>query len=196
MALFTCCVTRAIHLDLVGDLNIGTFLNSFRRFCARRGTPRLVNTDNAKIFKAAVKLLNKLTLDGDLNSYQQSHRIEWRFNLSLSPWWGGYFERMIGSVERCMRKVLGHARLTQDELITVLLEIESSLNSRPLTYLYDELGKVLTPSHLIHGCRLSSLAGDIDVSEDPKDSQNKVTKRYLYLTKNFLIFGQGGEDST
>ena len=44
----------------------------------------------------------------------------------------------------------GNARLTFDELATLLAEIECTLNSRPLTYEYNEVGEeVLTPSHLI-----------------------------------------------
>eukprot|EP00794_Sanderia_malayensis_P017243 gene17243-biopygen14837 len=188
IALFTCCVTRAVHLELVNDLNAITFSNCFRRFCSRRGTPRLVNTDNAKTFKAAANLMKKLFKDNDFNSFQQANRIKWRFNLPRSPWWGGYFERMVGSVKRCLRKVLGNARLTSDELTTVLVEVEGTLNSRPLTYLYDELGEVLTPSHLIHGFRLSSLPGDIDLTDYSDNTQDKLTKRFVYVSKKLSHF--------
>ena len=46
---------------------------------------------------------------------------------------------MVRSVKRCLRKVLGNAKLTADELTTVLVEIESTLNARPLTDDYEEL---------------------------------------------------------
>ena len=39
IALFTCCVTRAVHLELVEDLTAPTFLRCLRRFIGRRGTP-------------------------------------------------------------------------------------------------------------------------------------------------------------
>ena len=48
--LYTCCVTRAIHLDLVPDLTAQAFLRSFRRFTARRGRPSVVVSDNGKTF--------------------------------------------------------------------------------------------------------------------------------------------------
>ena len=51
---------------------------------------------------------------------------------------GGFFERMVGCVKQCLRKALGKARLTQDELEIVLVEVECTLNSRPLTYEYDD----------------------------------------------------------
>ena len=51
--------------------------------------------------------------------------------------------------------MLGNAKLSYEELESVLIETEGVLNSRPLTYLYDELTKApLTPSHLVIGHRL------------------------------------------
>ncbi|XP_046848107.1 uncharacterized protein LOC124441684 [Xenia sp. Carnegie-2017] len=59
---------------------------------------------------------------------------------------------MIGLVKVCLRKVLGNAKLTFDELTTVLAEVEANLNSRPLTYEYEEVNsEVLTPAHLVYG---------------------------------------------
>ena len=84
--------------------------------------------------------------------------IEWKFNLERAPWWGAFFERMVGCVKRCLRKVLGNAGLTFDELFTVLVEVEETLNSRPITYEYDETGEVvLTPSHLLFGRRVKTM---------------------------------------
>ena len=59
-------------------------------------------------------------------------------------------ERLIGTGKRCLRKVLGNAKLDSDEMLTVLTELEATLNSCPLTYEYDEVGaEMLTPAHLI-----------------------------------------------
>ena len=49
------------------------------------------------------------------------------------------------------KKILGNARLTFDEMRTILVEVESTINCRPLTYEYNETDEeVLTPSHWIY----------------------------------------------
>ena len=68
--LFTCAVTRAVHLELVSSLNLDDFLLAFRRFISRRALPSIVYSDNAKTFQAASSLLQK----------QFSHMtIHWKF---------------------------------------------------------------------------------------------------------------------
>ena len=190
ICLFSCFITRAVHLEVVSDLATPTFVNCLRRFCARRGTPVRIVSDNAKTFKATSKLLNKLLSETEVRDFFVSKRIIWRFNLDRSPWWGGAFERMVGSVKRCLRKVLGNARLTQDELTTVLVEVEATLNSRPLTYQHEEFdSQVLTPSHLLVGRRISPLSNYVSDDLDFEDDNNiSLSKRFFYLTKKLSHF--------
>ena len=60
ITLFTCCVSRAVYLDLVRDLLALELMRCLRRFSSRLGTPSLMISDNAKTFKANAKDLNKL----------------------------------------------------------------------------------------------------------------------------------------
>ncbi|XP_063406249.1 uncharacterized protein LOC134690204 [Mytilus trossulus] len=53
ICLFTCAVTRAVHLELVYDLSEESFLLCFRRFVSRRSVPKIMMSDNALTFKAA-----------------------------------------------------------------------------------------------------------------------------------------------
>ena len=190
IALFTCCITRAVHLELVENLNASTFINCLRRFSARRGTPSLLVTDNAKTFKASAKFIKKLLKNELVQNHFSSKGIIWRFNLERAAWFGGLFERMIGTVKRCMRKVLGNAKLNFEELVTILTEIESTINNRPLTYQYDDLVEALTPSHLLCGRRISSLSEQVDTSFDENDNENQssMTKRFLYLSRKLTHF--------
>lgn len=58
-------------------------------------------------------------------------------------------------MKRSLKKVLGSARLNYEELESILIETGGVINSRPLTYVYDELTEApLTPSHLVVGRRL------------------------------------------
>eukprot|EP00794_Sanderia_malayensis_P013531 gene13531-biopygen10799 len=156
---------------------------------ARRGTPTLIVSDNAKTFKSTAALLKKLWEDQRIVEYLELKQITWKFNFERSQWWGGQFERMAGLVKRCLRKVLGNAKLSFDELQTVLVEIESTLNSRPLTYQYDELGEqVLTPSHLIFGRRLATLSEQYEISMNRDDEQNSLSRRFDYLTRKLTHF--------
>ena len=160
VAIFTCGITRAVSLDLMHDLSTVSFLRRFRRVTARWGTPKLVVSDNTKTFKATAQFLNKLNQRDEFLALLQNEHIVWKFNLERSPWpwWSGFFERMAGTVKRCLRKVIMKAKLNEDELRTILLEIENTVNSPPLTYVYEELdSEPLTPSHLIYGRRLQSL---------------------------------------
>ena len=60
VCLFSCCVTRALHLDLVEGLSTPTFLRCLRKFTGRRGTPTLIVSDNTKTFKGAEEEIRTL----------------------------------------------------------------------------------------------------------------------------------------
>jgi hypothetical protein len=103
IALFTYCVTRTVHLDLVRNLSMSSFLNCLRRFASRRGALTLIVSDNAKTFKAAQKAVKKLYESGKVRAYKRDNCVKWQFNLERAPWWGGFFERLVGLVKRCLR---------------------------------------------------------------------------------------------
>ena len=95
---------------------------------------------------------------------------------------GGIFERMIKSAKRCLKKSIGRASLTYDELSTLVIEIEAVLNSRLLTYVsMDDLEE---PSHLLLGYRVLSLP-DPPLSDDPDygESANDLSRRMKHLLK-------------
>ena len=67
-----------------------------------------------------------------------------------------------------------------EELLTVICEIESVANSRPLCYVYDDsIEEVITPSHLLLvGCVLIKLDGDLKENNMDCDA---VSRRVHYL---------------
>ena len=74
---------------------------------------------------------------------------------------------------------MGNARLCFEELETILIETESMMNTRPLTYLYEEATEdVLTPNHFIFGHRLGTLP---DSEVDSADEDTDEGKRMKYI---------------
>ena len=51
--LFTCATTRAVHLEVVLDMTVESFMLAFRKFVGRRSLPRIMMSDNASPYLAA-----------------------------------------------------------------------------------------------------------------------------------------------
>ncbi len=152
ICLFTCLVTRVVHLDVTTDLSTETIIRCLKRFAARRGLPRKFLSANGKTFKAAARFIEAVC------DYLAGRGVDWLYNIEKAPWWGGAFERMVKSTKRCLRKMVGRSRLSLDELLMALVEIESIVNSRPQSYVSsDDREEPLTPSHLLIGRRVLSL---------------------------------------
>ena len=177
ICLYTCASTRAIHLELTEDLSVRTFLLAFRRFTARRGLPTRLLSDNAKTFKAAAKEVKLISRSEEVQRYLATKGVTWQFIIEKAPWQGGFWERLVQSTKRCLKKVLGRTSLTFEELRTILVEIEATINNRPLTYMYDDeegISYPLTRSQLIYGRQ-------INVS--PNDKQFEIVSTHQALTK-------------
>jgi hypothetical protein len=127
------------------------FKRSLGEFIARRGPPTRIVSDNGKTFVATAKWLNKLKRNHKVNDFLAGRNILWVFILARSPWWGGFFERMVGLMKVALRKAIGRANLTFDQLNEVLMDVEVQLNNRPLGYMEDDIeSSPLTPNTLIH----------------------------------------------
>ena len=181
ICLYTCCVVRVVHLDIVPNLTTSAILRSFKRFTARRGLPRKLISDNGKTFVAAAELIKATTIDEEVQGYLAGVGVERQFNLERAPWWGGFFERMVKSTKRCLRKIVGRAKLNYDELLTAVTEVESIINSRPLSYISSEdLEEPITPSHFLTGRRLLSFPDRLcHQQHDPDDEDYVVTHEHF-----------------
>ena len=105
--------------------------------------------------------------------------ICWKFIVAASPWWRGFWERLVQSVKRSLRKILFRSTENYEELVTIVTEIEGTITCRPLIYIYnDNAEEAVTPSHLIYGRRLLSKP-----SNDKPDNFNveNLTRRMKYL---------------
>ena len=153
--LYTCMCTRATHLEVVSSLSAEAFLNALRRFIARKGKPVLIISDNAPQFKLVARLLDSVwPTDGwpDIENYLACEKIKWKNIPEFSPWFGGFYERLVGIVKKAFIAAVGRRILIMDDFITLVAEAEAVVNSRPLTYLYEKLEdcKVIRPADFIN----------------------------------------------
>ena len=150
LVLYACSLSRAMYLEVLPSQETATFLGSFKRLVARRGRPAKVFSDNGKTFVGAARWLKQIQSDEKVQSYLSDEGITWSFNLSRAPWWGGQFERLIGLFKRAFYKTIGGGLLTWTELSEVVLEVETQLNRRPLSYVEEDVQlPLLTPASFL-----------------------------------------------
>jgi hypothetical protein len=174
ICLFTCLVTRAIHLEVVEDLTAEQFLLCLQRFIGRRGKPSVIYSDNGGQFKLIHTVCDKIwseVICGDcVTNYISSEGIKWMFITEKAPWMGGVYERLVRQIKQCLKKSLGKLCLSVVQLQTLVVQIEAVLNSRPLTYVGSDIetGCVLTPGHFLSPNYYTGMPA---VCDDPKDPE-------------------------
>ncbi|XP_073827186.1 uncharacterized protein [Musca autumnalis] len=80
-------------------------------------------------------------------------------NFVKAPHFGGLWEAAVKSAKGHLNRTLANTRLTFEELVTALVEIEAILNSRPISPMSSDPSdlEALTPGHFITGSALRSL---------------------------------------
>ena len=122
--------------------------------------------------------MKKLNKSEELNHFFNFNNIEWKFNLSSEPLWCEHFKRMVSLVKNIFYKTVGKATLSWRELEELLLEIESTVNNRPLTYVEDGVEyTILIPNTLAVGQNL--MLPDKNLETENKD----LCKRFKYIQK-------------
>ncbi|GFV61972.1 integrase catalytic domain-containing protein [Trichonephila clavipes] len=141
-----------------------------------KGRPSVIYSDNGSNFIGTENCLRNINLESLKTSFPS---ISWKFIPPGAPWWGGFWERLIGLLKRILRKVLGRTSLDYQEIETVLCDCESLLNSRPLTYVSDDPNDLcsLTPDLFLKEIRNSSTT-DLDRIKFP--DKTELNKRLAY----------------
>lgn len=165
-AVFTCAVTRAVHLTCVQDLSTQAFLQALDRFISIRGAPATLISDNGTCFRGAHNTINELNLRLDqteLRGHCSRFRAEWKFGPPGGPHHQGAVERMVQEVKKAMRHVVKADRLTFPEWETVMCQISGLINNRPLSAMSSSPldHPPLTPNHFLIG------RGDLPSPEVP-----------------------------
>ncbi|GBP75078.1 hypothetical protein EVAR_48759_1 [Eumeta japonica] len=142
LCVFVCSASKAVHLEVVGDL----VLKEFWR--------HLLDLRLGAAYPVQFDLIAEL--------------ITWYFNPPGAPHFGGLFESAVKSAKSLLSRIIGEQRLTYEELSTVFARIEAVLNSRPLCPLSHDSNEfeVLTPAHLLIGKSLLAVP-EYDWDETP-----------------------------
>ena len=150
----------------------------FKRFVARRGRPQKVYPDNAKTFKAAADWVKSIIKSERFQDDLSESCIKWQFNLSHAPSWGGQFERMVRLMKQCLYKSVGKANLKWNKLEEILLDIENTLNNRPLCYLENDIQfPIVAPNTLVCRENMYNLGDGIE------SVNGDLRKRAKYIRK-------------
>ncbi|XP_031636180.1 uncharacterized protein LOC116349066 [Contarinia nasturtii] len=165
VAIFVCMSVKAIHIEAVTDLTAEAFIAAYRRFVARRGVIRRLYSDNGTNFVKANKILMENLSFIDEATYDEAicHELaksgtSWHFSPPGAPHFNGLAEAAVKSVKLHLKRVLADAKLTFEELSTLLTQVEACVNSRPLCPMSSDPNDIgfLSPAHFLVGEALIS----------------------------------------
>ncbi|XP_055326355.1 uncharacterized protein LOC129580171 [Sitodiplosis mosellana] len=181
IVVFICLATKAVHLEAVTGMSTEHFLCALHRFIGRRGLCQHMFSDNGTNFIGADNALNAKSIETDIVPKLAERGIQWHFNPPHSPNFGGLWEANVKSTKYHLKRIIEGTRLTYEELSTVLVRIESCLNSRPLCPLTSDIDDldVLTPGHF--------LIGESLLAPPPEQPTIKVSLSNNYIALQRMI---------
>ncbi|KAM8701663.1 hypothetical protein ACLKA7_007767 [Drosophila subpalustris] len=134
------------------------------RFVGRRGLVKRIPCDNATNFVGASRMLADLQASFNasrdaITASAAAKGVTFSFIPPRAPHFGGLWEAAVKSAKSLVVKAVGSALLRQDELATVLVEVEAILNSRPIVADSSNPndGEAITPAHLLVGTTFVAL---------------------------------------
>ena len=152
MQIFNCHIVRACHIELIPEMSTNQFCLAFARFCNIYGVPTNVYSDNAKSFIAGINMIAVVFRSSTFKERFGMHNIAHIRIPLFSPWIDATWKRLIRTIKGCLRKTIGRSKLDYFCLLTILSDIQHTVNNRPLTYrcANDDTLEVLTPNHFLN----------------------------------------------
>lgn len=149
VALFVCMATKAVHLELVGNLTTAAFLNALKPY------------QGAVIFPNSIVIMPPISMlitEMDQEQIETIAQIKWELILPRSLNFGGIWEAGVKSVKFHLKRVIRKTVLSFKKFYTILTRFEAILNSRPLTSLSSDSNdfEAITPGHFLIGDTLTA----------------------------------------
>lgn len=203
--LFTCTMSRFVHLHLLDELTSLAVLDAIILLWAAHGPVRQFISDNGSNFVGAANILHRdsqeiikflrETKDVIETELAEKTHASWAFIPVQSPWFGGMYERLIQSVKKSIAASVEGKKLSRIEFNIALQEAAHRINCRPLTHnpISAEDEEVLTPHHLAKHRSgwplLQSLHGMKNLP-DPLSDKNQYRRGRILaedMTKRFVL---------
>ncbi|XP_055633284.1 uncharacterized protein LOC129773664 [Toxorhynchites rutilus septentrionalis] len=137
IAVFVCFSTKAVHLELIGDLTTAAFLAALRRFVSHR--------DASNHLRELYDLLHDPKVAAKITSETSQRGIIWKFIPPRAPNFGGLWEAAVKSAKLSLIRVLGKRQLSFEDMATILTQVEAIMNARPLTPLSEDPDELDAP---------------------------------------------------
>ena len=181
-----CLTLRAVHIEVLENLDTNSFINGLRRFIARRGTVKTIRSDRGTNFCGGSRELKQKMKNLDHNKIGEEMskgNVDWLFNPPYASHFGGIWERQIRSIRKVLISLLNEQTLTDDTLITLMCEVESIINNRPLSAVSTDQNDIvpLTPALLLN----LKLTTNFIEEFDKTDCYKAKWKQVQYLSDLF-----------
>merc|ERR1712101_53077 len=162
--MYLCDVSKALHTEVIDSMSSSSIINAFRSCFALRNTPEQISSDPGKGFVGAKNRLDKEIgqIAHDLVNYWPS--INWVIHPKEAPWRNGAVEAIVKQLKSSFI-MLPNFRLTLLEFRTIINEITTSINNRPLGVLESNM-QPLTPNQLLLGRNFNPVAPGTNVNSD------------------------------
>ena len=121
LCLFTCLLSRAVHLEMAFSMDTDSFLNAFFRMINRRGVPKEVYSDNGTNFVAGERELREAVEHLDeqkITDAAVNRRIKWKFNPPAAPHFGGVHEALVKTSKKANSSISNRRNTAQSNLMS------------------------------------------------------------------------------
>ena len=191
--IFTCLNIRAIHIELVSDMTVKQFVLAFQRFINLYGIPSTIYSDNARTFSAGMKYLEEFLVSQEFSNKFSLYNIRHIRIPVYAAWVGATWERMIKTVKFCLYKTVGRTLISYFELLTIISDIQSAINSRPLTYrCSDDNLDIITPNYFLkfnsNPSVMISNHDELNLWDEKPISQNDIVESLIIKQETFEEF--------